>query len=77
MIETNIEKSVLLLALYKKESDESISDIILKLSDTQMFTIKEGKALLKELKNDNYLEGGVLTFKGIEEARAIEIEFKI
>ena len=72
-----LEKKVLLLGIYTKEDDESIQDVLLKLEETGMFTLKEAKKLLKELKEEGYLEGSVLTLKGFDKGKEIAEEFKI
>ncbi len=76
-MENNIEKRVLLLGIYKKEADETIQDVLIKLEETRMFTLKEAKRLLKELKEEGYIEGSRLTLKGIEKAKVVESEFKL
>ena len=72
-----IESRVFLLAILKKKEDESLKDIILILEDAGMFSYKEGKKLLKELKNGGYVDGEELTFKGVEKAKDVELEFKL
>jgi DNA-binding PadR family transcriptional regulator len=72
-----IESKVLLLAILKKKEDENINDIIMILEDAGVFTYKEGKRVLKELKKDGYIKSDVLTFKGIEAAKSAELEFKL
>jgi len=79
-MENNIEKRVLLLGIYKKEEDETIQEVLIKLEETRMFTLKEAKKLLKELKelkDEGYVEGSQLTLKGIERAKVVENEFKL
>jgi hypothetical protein len=76
-MEKSIEKRVLLLGIYTKAEDESIQDVLLKLEETGMFTLKEAKKILKELKEEGYLEGSKLTLKGVERAKEIEQEFKL
>ena len=76
-MENNIEKRVLLLGIYTKEADETVQDVLLKLEETGMFTLKEAKKLLKELKEEGYMESSVLTLKGIEQAKKVEREFKL
>jgi len=71
-----INKKVLLLAIYK-EDKMSFKEVILMLENTKVFTIKEGKKLLKELKRDNFLSENGLTLKGEMMAKEIEKEFKI
>ncbi len=72
-----IEEKVLLLALLKKEEGESIQDILLMLENNRLFTLKEGRRLVKGLKKDGYIEENELTFKGNAVAKAAEEEFKL
>ena len=44
---------------------------------SRVFTLKEGKKLLKGLKNDGFIVENNLTIKGELEAKSIEKEFKI
>ncbi len=67
----------MLLGILKKESDETLYDVVLKLEQSRVFTLKEGKKLLKGLKNDGFIVENNLTIKGELEAKAIEKEFKI
>ena len=46
----DINEKVLLLAILKKESAETLNDVVLKLENTGLFSLKEGKRLLKNLK---------------------------
>ena len=73
----DINEKVLLLAILKKESNESLNDIVLKLENTGMFSLKEGKKLLKKLKNEEFVTESYLTFKGEVIAKDVEQEFKI
>lgn len=73
----DINEKVLLLAILKKDSDESLNDIVLKLEDTGLFSLKEGKRLLKKLKKEEFLSDSFLTLKGEAIAKNIEQEFKI
>ena len=73
----DINEKVLLLAILKKEIDESLSDVVLKLENTGMFSLKEGKKLLKILKSEQYINDSFLTFKGEAIAKNVEQEFKI
>jgi hypothetical protein len=45
----DINEKILLLAILKKEVDETLNDIVLKLENTNLFSLKEGKKLLKKL----------------------------
>lgn len=73
----DINKKVLLLAIYKRKTDESINDVILVLENSRVFSLKEGKKYLKELKEEGYVTNGSLTFVGEIKAKEIEAEFKI
>lgn len=73
----DINEKILLLAILKKESDESLNDIVLKLENTGMFSLKEGKKLLKKLKTEQYINDSFLTFRGEAIAKNVEQEFKI
>jgi hypothetical protein len=77
MIDTNIEKRVLLLGLYKRKKDESFNEVLMQLSNNGLFALKDGKKLLKELKAQEFVTNDGLTFIGIEKAKEIELEFKI
>ena len=73
----DINEKVLLLAILKKESDESLMDVVLKLEETGLFSLKEGKKLLKKLKNEEFISDSFLTLKGEAIAKNVEQEFKI
>jgi len=73
----NIEIRVLLLALYKKQDDESFSDILGVMEESRVFTRKVGKKYLKYLKSYNFITEDNLTMIGLEKAKEIELEFKI
>ena len=72
-----IQQRVLLLGIYTKEQDETVNEVIVKLEETGLFTLKEGKRLLKNLKASGYLHKSELTLSGLNKAREIEKEFKI
>ena len=73
----DINVKVLLLAIYKKEEDETLNDIVLKLEASGLFSLKEGKKMLKDLKKDEYLTDSILTLKGQLIGKQVEEEFKI
>lgn len=73
----DINERVLLLAILKKELDETLLDVVLKLENTGMFSLKEGKKLLKKLKNEEFVTESYLTLKGEVIAKNVEQEFKI
>jgi hypothetical protein len=72
-----LNKNVLLLAIYKRKEDETLNDVLLNLEETGAFNFKQGKKYLKELKNDQYVIDTALSFKGIEKAKQVELQFKI
>lgn len=73
----DINEKVFLLAVLKKENDETLNDIVIKLEENGLFTLKEGKKLLKKLKTEQYLSDTFLTLKGEVIAKKVEAEFKI
>lgn len=73
----DINEKVLLLAILKKESNETLNDVVLKLENTGLFSLKEGKKLLKKLKKDDFIGDSFLTLKGEVIAKNVEQEFKI
>ena len=73
----DINEKVLLLAILKKETNESLNDVVFKLENTGLFSLKEGKKLLKKLKNEQYIGDSFLTLKGDVIAKNVEQEFKI
>jgi len=77
MNEENVVERVCLLALMKKEPDETLSDIQKMLVETGMFEMKECKEVFKQLEDEQYIsESGSLTMKGVMEAKAAEEMFK-
>ena len=76
-MELDLLEKVFLLAVLKKEEDEYLNDIVVKIEQTGSFSMKEGKAILKKLKKELYIEDGKLSFKGVEAAKKAEAEFKI
>lgn len=73
----DINEKVFLLAILKKELDESINEVLLKLENSGLFSLKEGKKILKAFKKESFIENNSLTLKGELEAKKIELEFKI
>ena len=76
-MQMQIEEQVLLLGIYKRKEEESINDVVMMLEDTGMFTYKEGKKLLKSLKEDGYILDDRLTVTGIQQAKEVEEGFKL
>ncbi len=72
-----INKKVLLLAIHKKKEDESLMDVLKKMDNTKVFSLKQGKKYFKELKKESLISKEYLTLLGIQKAKKIELEFKI
>lgn len=73
----DIEKKVLLLAIYKRKEHESLNDVLITLEASKVFSLKQGKKYLKELKSENYLQNNELTVVGITLAQEVEKEFTV
>jgi hypothetical protein len=73
----NMELRVLLLALYTKKENESFKEVVLTLEGSGLFSFKEGKKLLKKLKELNYITDEGITMLGLQKAKEVEMEFKI
>lgn len=73
----DINEKVLLLGIYKKDDDETLNDIVLKLEASGLFSLKEGKKLLKKLKREEFINDTILTLKGQLIGKQVEEEFKI
>ena len=73
----DIEDKVLLLGIYKKKDDESLKDVLLMLEDAGVFSLKDGKKRLKDLKKTSLFDNEILSIEGVERAKEIEQEFKI
>lgn len=76
MNDENVVERVCLLALMKKEPDESLSDIRKMLVETGMFDMKECKQVFKMLEEEQYISNDSLTMKGVMEAKLAEEMFK-
>ena len=73
----DIVEKVLLLAILKKESDETLNDVVLKLENTNLFSLKEGKRILKKLRSEEFISDSYLTLKGEVTAKNVDQEFKL
>jgi hypothetical protein len=70
-------RKVFLLAILKKEQGESLGETLLALVNTGMFDKKEGKRVLQELKDEQYIVNEELSMKGMILAKEAEMEFKL
>lgn len=73
----DLEKNVLLLAIYKKEEDESILDVVKKLANGGVFELKIGKKLLSELEREDAIIDDKLSFVGQMRAKSAEAMFRL
>ena len=77
MNDDNVIERVCLLALMKKEPEETLKEVQNMLVETGMFEMKECKSVFKMLKSEQYIsEVGGLTMKGVMEAKLAEEMFK-
>jgi len=73
-----IEQRVLLLGLYKKKDDETFMNVLEVMENTKVFTKKNGKKYLKNLKELGYITNDdSFTMIGIEKAKEVEREFTL
>jgi len=72
-----IEERVLLLGLYKRHEGESFNDVVMMLEEAGVFSYKEGKKLLKSLRENGYIQEEKLTVTGVQKAQEIEKEFTL
>jgi len=77
MSEDDIVKKVFLLSILKKEEGESLSEVLIGLVNTGMFDKKEGKKVMKELIDEQYIVNEELSMKGMIIAKNAEIEFTL
>ncbi len=77
MGEEDIIKKVFLLSMLKKEEGESLSQVLIGLVNTGMFDKKEGKKVMKELIDEQYIVNEELSMKGVIIAKNAEIEFTL
>ncbi|MCD6212708.1 MAG: hypothetical protein J7J02_06970 [Sulfurovum sp.] len=76
MNEENVVERVCLLAVMKKEPEETLLDIQKMLVETGMFEMKECKQVFKILRDEQYISNESLTMKGVMEAKLAEEMFK-
>jgi len=73
----NIEIRVFLLAIYKRQENESLQEVINMMINSNVFDQKTAKKYVKILKKIDYLIDESLTMLGIQKAKEVELEFKI
>jgi polyhydroxyalkanoate synthesis regulator phasin len=73
----SIEQKLILLGILQKKEDESLADVLKMLVNTGSFSQKQGKAALKELKKEAFIDDEGLTFKGVTAAEEAKGEFAL
>jgi hypothetical protein len=76
MNDENVVERVCLLALMKKEPNETVKDLKNMLVETGMFNMKECKEVFRQLEKGQYISNDKLTMKGVMEAKLAEEMFK-
>ena len=76
MNDENVVERVCLLALMKKEQEETLKDVQSMLVETGMFDMKECKKVFQMLTEEQYISNDTLTMKGVMEAKIAEEMFK-
>jgi len=74
-VSQDIEKMVLVLALYKKSQDETTADVLNKLENSG--AVANTDKLLSQLSYEKIFMNDTLTFIGVQEAKKAEQFFKI
>jgi hypothetical protein len=75
--ENELLRNLLLLSIYKREENISINEIIAQLDESGAMDIKEGKSILKQLRNEKLFSDGELTPIGVVEAKKAEEFFRM
>lgn len=65
MSETALLEQVVLLAILKKEPNESIDDVLKMLEESRAMSLAEGREIVTRLEQEEVIVGGKLTFLGI------------
>jgi hypothetical protein len=73
----DINQRIFLLKMLTRERDETMRDVIISLSNTGMFTPKEGKRIRRKLEKEGYVRDGELTLKGMAVAKKTQNEFRL
>ena len=67
---------VTLLGILRKESDESLDEVMAMLVETGMYEMSEAKSVFDDLRASGYIVGEGLSFIGVDAAKRAEQEFK-
>ena len=67
---------VTLLGILKKQSDETLEDVMGVLIETGMYDRKEAKKVFADLRTSGHIVGEGLSFIGVDAAQKAEQEFK-
>ncbi len=72
----DILHKVTLLGIFKKQSDESLDDVMDILVDTGMYDKAEAQKVFDELRDWGYIAGDGLSFIGVEASKEADEYFK-
>jgi len=67
---------VTLLGILKKESDETLDEVMAMLVETGMYEMPEAKKVFDDLRASGHIVGEGLSFIGVDAAKKAEQEFK-
>ncbi len=67
---------VTLLGILKKQSDETLEDVMEMLIETGMYDEKEAQKVFADLRTSGHIVGEGLSFIGVDAAQKAEQEFK-
>lgn len=68
MNDTALLEQVVLLAILKKEPNESIDDVLKMLEESRAMSLAEGREIVTRLEQEEAIVAGKLTFLGIDMA---------
>ncbi|MBN2767525.1 MAG: hypothetical protein JXQ68_00320 [Campylobacterales bacterium] len=77
MSDEAILEQVLLLAILKKEPNESIEDVLKMLEEAHAMSLNEGKEIVDRLEKEGAIVAGKLSFLGIAMANEAQRAFSL
>ena len=77
MNEESLLEQVLLLALLKKEENESVEDVAKMLEDSKAMSFNESKVIIERLEQEGAIVQGKLSFLGIAMANEAKRNFTL
>ena len=76
MQELDLLHRVTLLGILKKQSDETLEDVMEMLIETGMYEKAEAQKVFADLRASGHIVGEGLSFIGVDAAQKAELEFK-